>query len=177
MLFIGCFIIGIVWVIGIMPVLSTSGWFVNLDPLYAYPVYNIGFLFLTSGIFGGLINSLMYGRSNLTNAVKYSVASWLGFSMILDMWMAPYYMGVSSNVNYSLGSESLSNTSVDAFAAAVWKYVAPEQISLNLFGISVWFLLVYVATPILAFLVMIFLLKPSAVIGMFGWIGGRRRRY
>ena len=80
------------------------------------------------------------------------------------MWEPPLYLSIGGKVLIPLGTSSLENTAVDAMTAYVWRLVLGSSVLWQYMGTSLWFVLVYVTTPIIALFMMALILKPKAFI-------------
>jgi len=158
----GFTIIGVIWAFLVAPTLTSASWFVTLNPVAAYLLYNIGWILLISTVFGGFVAHFVIDEGNILHMFRVGVATWIGFSFLFDMWEPPLYLSVGGKVLIPLGTSSLENTAVDAMTAYVWRLVLGSRVLWQYMGTSLWFVLVYVITPIIALFMMALILKPKA---------------
>ncbi len=151
---------GLVWVLIILPVLSSSSSFYTLSPLLAYPIYNVGFLFLTIAFFGYFFGSILLGQHfNLVTGLKLGVSGWLTFSFVLDMLAPPVFLSPTGQVLIPLGTSSLENVAVDAFASVAFVSLFPW-----IQGTPALYYLTYLVTPFLVLVIAAIILTPKQFI-------------
>lgn len=149
----------LIWVVFAMPYLENAAWFLNLNPVFQYFLFNIGFI-----MFGIILINLPYRlqfkeRIEFLTMLKLGISGWLIFSFIFDLWQPPYYLSSAGQVLIT-NQQALFATSIDAMLTYVWSFLLPVNLGIN--GISFVYMLVYFVTPILALTGMMFMLKPDA---------------
>ena len=128
---------GVGWAFLAVPALTTSAWFVTLNPVAAYIIYNLGWFLLTTALFGGLVAFLAFDRSRLLGMVKVGLSSWLFVSFVFDNFQPPFYMSSTGQVLIPLGTPALENEAVDAMLAYVWGFVVPNVlVSVDLYEVA-----------------------------------------
>ena len=157
-------ILGLSWAFVVTPLLTSASWFVFLNPVAAYLLYNIGWILLISAVFGGFVAHFLIEEGNIIHMFRVGIATWIGFSFLFDMWQPPLYLSTRGQVLIPLGTQALENTAVDAMTAYVWQSFFGSIVQSEIFGISLWFVLTYVVTPALALIVMGLILKPKQFI-------------
>ena len=163
----GVAVLGLLWSFVAVPYLSSTPWFLNLYPLWAYLLYNIGWILAISVIFGGLVEFVVSEDFSVGETFRIGLSSWLGVSLIFDMLQPPLYLSTSGQILIPLGTSALENVAVDATAATLWQNLLGGFVYGQLFGVSSWFVLTYVVTPVIALVVMAFLLSPKKFVGLF----------
>jgi hypothetical protein len=156
-----------VWIFGVVPVLSSTPWFYDLNPIPAYFIYNLGFILLVAIVFGGLVSMLVFEESQVLGMVRVGLASWISFSWAFDMWMPGFYLSPSGQVVIPLGTAALENTTVDAMWATIWQGLLGNAVYVQVFGVSVWFILTYIVTPVMAIFLAALLLAPRKFVSLF----------
>lgn len=149
-------IIGVVWMLSIAPYLISASWFQNSNPVIEYLIYNLGFLFIFTAIFGAPIAYFFKkDRIHLENIIISGIATFLIFSFVIDMWMPPLYWSMNGNALIN-APQALSGVAVDRVAGYIWTSIFPSVANTSLlFG------LVYVITPIIAGILAALLLAPK----------------
>jgi hypothetical protein len=158
---------GSLWVAVIVPALTGSSWFYSLNPVLGYLAYNLGWILITSAVFGGLVSFLLFDEERIIYMIRVGIASWLFVSLIFDMLQPPFYLSPQGQVLIPLGTNSLENTAVDAAFAYVWSFVLGPFASATVGGFSVLYLFVYAVTPILAAVAAAAILAPRRFISLF----------
>ncbi len=148
-----------VWAIFILPWLTASGIFLGLNPVFQYILFNLGFITLTIVIFGGIFAFAQKKTDHFTAMFRAGIATWLGFSFILDLWQPPFYLSSAGQALITQGA-ALPQTSVDAMMVYIWGLVGATGFSL--------YLMVYFMTPIVATVVMAILLSPEKFFNFIG---------
>ena len=129
---------GVGWAFLAVPALTSSAWFIALNPVLAYLVYNLGWFFLTTSIFGGLVAFLAFDKSRLVGMLKVGLSTWLFVSFVFDNFQPPFYLSPSGQVLIPLGTPALENEAVDAMLASVWGTVIPNvPVSVNLYLVAI----------------------------------------
>ncbi len=154
-------ILGLLWAFIVTPILTSAPWFLFLNPVVAYLLYNVGWILLISAIFGGFVAHFLVSEGNVVHMFRVGIATWIGFSFLFDMWQPPLYLSTGGQVLIPLGTAALENTAVDAMTAYVWQSILGNEVMLQYSGISLWFILTYVVTPVIALVVMALILKPK----------------
>jgi len=157
--FAGIIVFALIWIIIIVPNLTSTGWFTALNPIVQYLLYNVGFILLTTVIFGGIFSYVVEKEIDIIAMVRSGVASWLTFSFIIDMWQPPFYLSSAGQVLITQPS-ALPMTAIDAMMAYLW----------GLLGIagSMLFYFVYIVTPVIAALAIIGLFAPNVIRRVLG---------
>lgn len=137
---------GAFWVWIVLPWMTNTPSFYTLNPLVAYPLYNLGVYLMTLAIFGYLLGAIIYGqRFTLFKAFSLGSFAFFNFSFILDnVFWGPYYLSSQGQVLVPLGTPSLEVASVDAFSAQMWVTLLPW-----IQGTPLWYGLTYYATAII----------------------------
>ena len=146
------------WVIVVEPYLSQSQFFLQLNPVLQYILFNIGFIFFAIVIIN--VPYLLSYREHIgmLRMLRVGFAGWLLFSFIFDMWQPPYFLSSTGQVLITM-QQALPNTAVDAMMTWVWGLIIPSNVFIG--GLSLLYIAVYGFTPIIITFVMIFILKPS----------------
>jgi hypothetical protein len=126
-------VFGAAWAFFVVPYLTSSAWFIGLDPLSAYLLYNLGWFLLTTFLFGGLVAYLAFGKIRIADMLKVGVSTWLFVSLVFDNFQPPFYMSSAGQVLIPVGTAALENEAVDAMLAYVWGFIVPNvQVNINL---------------------------------------------
>lgn len=163
----GFLVFGLVWAFGVLPSLTTTPWFVALNPVAAYVLYNLGFIIIVSLVFGGMVSFFLGGENEIFDLIRTGLAGWLLFSGVFDLLQPPLYLSTSGQVLIPLGTASLENVAVDAMFAYVWRGALGNAVNISFLGVSLWFILVYLITPIIAILIAAILLAPRRFVSLF----------
>lgn len=147
------------WVFIVEPVLGHSPFFLGLNPVFQYILFNVGFILFAIVIINIPYMISYHEHIGFFRMLRVGFAGWLLFSFIFDLWQPPYFLSPSGQVLIT-SHQALAETAVDAMLAWVWSFVIPNQIVID--GLSLLYLFVYGVTPVLATLGMIFILKPDA---------------
>jgi len=158
---------GVAWVVFVVPYLTSAAWFVGLNPIEGYLLYNIGWMLLISAIFGGLVSFLAFEEHHILGMLRIGIASWLFASFIFDNLQPPFYLSTTGEVLIPLGTSSLENTAVDAMLGYIWQFILGPYSQHQFLGLSLVFITTYMMTPILAILSMAFLLAPEKFMELF----------
>jgi len=127
-------IFGLAWAFLAVPYLTSAPWFVALNPVLAYIAYNLGWFFLVTTFFGGLVAFLVFGRSRIIGMLRVGLSSWLFISFVFDNFQPPFYLSPTGQVLIPIGTSSLENEAVDAMLAYVWGHFIPNVlITVNLY--------------------------------------------
>ncbi|MDE1854444.1 MAG: hypothetical protein KGI38_11955 [Thaumarchaeota archaeon] len=149
---------GLLWALLVVPYMTGSAAFYTLDPLLAYPLYNLGFILLVSGLLGFPLSYVIDREPSIVNVLRAGTASWLSFSLIIDNLEPPFYLAPNGSVLIPTGTPALENVAVDSWLARIWSWVPNVQIG----GLGLLYIMVYVATPIIVVVLAALLLKPRA---------------
>ncbi len=164
----GVAIFGASWAFIGLPLLTGTPWFYGLNPLLAYPLYNIGWVALLAVVFGGPMAYLAFDEQRIFEMFKVGMGSWLLFSWVYDLWQPAFYLSTAGQVLIPLGTASLENTSIDAFTAALGELlVGPAVHTTFLFGFSLWYILAYFVATIVAIILIAFLLPFRKFLNLF----------
>jgi hypothetical protein len=170
---IGLLILGFFWAFIMVPYLTSQTWFLTLHPLFAYILYNIGWILLITVIFGGLVSVAIYKKNRLLNMVKWGSVSWICFSLVGDLWQPPLFLSPSGQVLIPLGGQNLESVAVDAMAATLWQQFF-ALFGVKLQGSWLWFFFTYVVTSIIGILLMALILTPKQFVKLFSDYLGRK---
>lgn len=153
-------VFGVFWVFLILPIMTSNPSFYTLNPIIAYPLYNVGFIFLSVGAFGYLFGGIVLGqRFNIINALKIGLVSFGLFSGVFDLIQPPLYLSPSGQVLIPLGTSSLESVAVDAAVAEIYKDLFPFVV-----GTPTWYYLTYLITPVIIILFSAIILTPKQFI-------------
>jgi hypothetical protein len=120
--------LGIIWLVFVIPILMTSRWFYTMTPLLAFPLYNIGVIFLITGLFG-IVFSMLRFKESFVRSFQYGFAAWIGHALFLDIILTtPYYLAYDNTVVVPLGTPALMNASGDAFIAEIFKILLGDAV-------------------------------------------------
>lgn len=155
---------GLVWSFIIVPYISSAEWFTTLYPLWAYLLYNLGWITAISVVIGGVVEYSLSEDFSIEETFRIGVSSWLGISLVFDLLQPPLYLSTSGQVLIPLGGPALENTAVDAMFATLWQGALGNLVYTQVFGVSLWFVLTYAVTPVVALVVMALLLSPKKFI-------------
>ncbi|MBU1179621.1 hypothetical protein KJ885_01620 [Patescibacteria group bacterium] len=166
------FVIGLITIlafvlIGLLPKIMNSRWFISLIPPLQYISFNFGFILLTIILFGMPTSYFLKQRIHILTMLRGGVSSWLIFSFMLDLWQPPFAFGPGGG-QLILLPESLVGTSVDYMLGWTYIQIFPVQnviLNIPIIGkISLLFILIYFITPILAVLIVALVLRPGILL-------------
>jgi hypothetical protein len=156
-------VFGILYVTIALPTLTTSQWFSQQTPLIQYLIFNIGFIAVTAIVFGLPYAHVTSKKFDVFGVLKSGIATWIGFSLVLDLLQPPLYVSPMGKITM-MDASGLPNTSIDATITYLWQTFAncPNTI-INVFGqqVSTLFIAVYLVTPVLGAVVAAYLLEPK----------------
>ena len=139
-------VLALIWGLIVNPFLQNSEWFINLNPVAAYILYNVGTYFLVTVIFG--VPSAFVIKRKFK--VKWSdiliggLVAFLVFSNVFDMWQPPLAWSTNGTLLIPVASSSLENTAVDYMYGWIWQ-------SLTL-PVGLTYLFTYVLVPLFTLL-------------------------
>jgi hypothetical protein len=137
----------VLWVFLVIPVLTASTWFQALIPPFQYVLFYLGFAVLVTLLIGLPVAWVVAVSRRGKRKVDYGLAlrvglgSWLSFSLVLDMWLPPFYLSPSGTVLLNIPN-ALTGTAVDA--TFTWIF---QQIGVS--GPALYYC-VYALTPAIA---------------------------
>ncbi len=170
--------------------ITDSQWFKNLNPVFAYILFNLGWVSLFVLTFGTIFSYLLEKAYNLKEAFLTGITSWFSFSFFIDMYQPPFYLD-------RLGNTIISNegTAVNASVDAMWAYVINSLIpaaktitipffdgnllaqgSLPVTNTSLLWILVYGIVPILSIVVAALILTKGEFIKFVSILAHRKAR-
>lgn len=160
LIIIACFaIFGVIWVWYILPWLQYSKFYLALNPIGAYVVYNTGIITLFIAFFGIPVGYFVKGDINIIDLIRGGFASFIGFSFFIDLWSTPLAWNKNGIVAVVPTPDNMETSAVDYMAGWVFQ-------QLGIHG-SMLYLAVYVFMPIIAVIVMALILKPKELLGLF----------
>ena len=151
-------IVGLVYVLLILPYLTNSLWFVTLNPVAAYLIWNLGYLFIFVGIFGAIIGFLG-ANTDLFGMIRSGIAGFLIFSWVFDIIQPPLTWSTSGQLLIPPG-QSLENTAVDYMFGELFKGIGVSGFPL--------FVMVYGLIPIVGIVLAFLLLNPAQFLDAAG---------
>lgn len=143
---------GAIYVGLIIPYLIGSAWFSDLNPVVAYMIWNLGWVFVFAGIFG-IVVGFIGGDADIMGLITSGVSGFLLFSWVFDMWQGPYYIAPSGQVLLPLATTPLENTAVDGVFG--WLF---EQVGIH--G-PLEYYAVYGLIPVVGIVIALLLLTPK----------------
>ena len=161
-------ILAVIWIIFVIPFTTSSPSFVSLNNVYAYFIFNLGFILLSVVIFGTIMATFK-DKFSYWNAIMDGLASWFSYSFVLDNWSPPYFIDIHGNqVIQSVGTGV--NASVDAMLTYVVNYLFPsfQGITVPLINISWLYIAVYLIIPFLTVIIAAMVLTRGQ---FFRWVG------
>lgn len=144
----------------LIPQFQAAPWFLSLNPVEQYLLWNLGVALLFTGFFGVLISKALHKRSSIGNILLHGLASFAVFSFLVDMLSPPFALNAQGQFLIPAGA-SLEQTSVDYMTA--WLYQTA-------FGVSgpLLFWLTYLVTPAIAILLFLVILGPKKLLRIYG---------
>jgi len=167
---IALFIFALVDTLVAVPLITSSSFFVNLSPLFAYPLYNIGFIAISVLTFGTLLAVLMHKKYDIKTGLIEGISVWIGFSWIFDLWQPPFYIDNLAHVIID-GGATASNTAVDAFWYSVFNLIPQLKeiiIPTPFMNFSLVYLLIYGAVPVGAVFILAIVLSEGKFMKYIG---------
>jgi hypothetical protein len=139
-------VLAVIWGLLVNPYLQSSSWFFNLNPIFAYVLYNFGTYFLVTLIFGVPI-SFVIRRSfkvNWKDLFVSGLVTFLLFSNVFDMWQGPLAWNLQGTLLIIPNVANLEKPAVDYMYGWIWQSL----------GLAHWFTyyFVYVVVPALTLL-------------------------
>lgn len=182
---IGLLVFSIAYIAFAIPLITSNEWFVSLSPIFAYPIYNVGFILLVILTFG-LVFSILKHKYSIKEAFKNGIISWISFSFILDVLQAPFFINLQGETVIT-NAQSGVNTAVDAFWVTIFRTILPSVQTIQFptinpdilthFGTaplivnaSFLFVLVYGVIPILSLLIAAYFLTEGEFLKVFNTI-------
>ena len=151
---IGFLAIGAIFVAGVNPYLQNAPWFYNLNPLLAYPLYNIGWILLFTVSFGIPIGYFVKRSVSIKSMLLGGLAGFSFHSWVFDTLQSPFYLAKDGSVLIPVGTPSLQNTAVDVFWATIWAKIGFSGAGL--------YYATYFGTIIITIVLLALLLTPKA---------------
>lgn len=144
----------------VIPQFQSANWFLSLNPVEQYILWNLGIILLFTGIFGVLVNAALRKRFSIANILLHGIAGFIVFSFVIDMIEPPFALNAMGQFIIPAGA-TLEGTSVDFMTA--WLYQTA-------FGISgpLLFWLTYLVTPALAIILFVIVLGPKKLLKIYG---------
>jgi len=154
-------ILGFTWAGLLNPFLQGQEWFIGLEPIFAYPIYNFGIFLLITAFFGVPSAILIRRRLeiNFLDILIGGFVSFIAFSFVVDVWMPPLAWDIGGNQLIPTNS-NLENTAGDYFFGWLWLELGFPKI------LTYW--MVYFLVPILTFFTIILIYGQKEVIFWFG---------
>jgi hypothetical protein len=130
---------GVFWFALVLPsFVETETWSL-MNPLQQYILYNIGFFFIITVFFGGLVSFSLTHRLNLIQMLMNGLAGFLFFSFVLDIYQPPFVVGSDGSLLVDMTSGTVAGASVDYMLYFVYT-------SMGMSGSAVYYM-VYIITP------------------------------
>lgn len=157
---------GVIWIVFAIPYLISANWFLSLPSPIQYLLYNIGFVLLTTLIFGSAFSLYEEGEFQLKHFLVIGITSFLGFAA-LDDWEPPNYLTPMGQVAIT-NPGALPQTAVDAAFAWLGTAIGVPNSVIPFLDVSTLYLFVYLVMPLLLIVLMAFILKPKAFLKYVG---------
>lgn len=166
-------VFALVWVIFIIPFLSTNSQFQSLIPPFQYIIYNIGYILISVVSFGTIFSLLTQKSYNFGKAIVYGFSIWISFSFVFDMWQPPFVIDTQGN-DVVLNSSSFINASIDRTFVYLFNTFLPnvKTTIIPIFNYSLLYVLVYGLVPILGILIAAIGLSNGTFVKMFKQTSG-----
>lgn len=137
-------VFSLIWVNLVIPEFASSLEFASLNPVVQYFAYNLGYVAVTSIVFGlpfAFAGKRAFRRV-IIDMLEVGLVSFLVFSLFFDMNQPPMWLNDQGVIVGSLNPQSLPYVSVDAVTSYFW----------GLFGITgpTLYQITYSWTPIMA---------------------------
>lgn len=155
--------------IALLPLIMNDTWFTNLIPPVQYLIYNIGFILLTVVLIGVPLSYAQAQAIQYWGMFRNGVSSWLVISFMLDVWQPPFAFG-TDGVSLITNTHSLYGASTDHMLGWVYLHLVDPStiIAIPFLGnVSLIFILIYFATPIVAVLISALLFESDFLLSMF----------
>lgn len=154
-----------IWMLFIAPFLMTSSWFLNLIPPVQYFMYNFGVMIFTFVVLGTPLSYTLKHHVDIKGVIRGGLTSWLFVSFVIDTFEPPYIVGPNGAMLIT-NMESLCGTSPDYTLYWIYTTLFPgiKNVFVNLpfsGSCSLLFFAIYLLSPILAVIIMAFILKPG----------------
>lgn len=142
----------LLWNFLIIPFIVITDQFYSLYPFYQYILFNTGWIIMFTLVFGIPVSVLKRQDVQITEMLLSGIGVFLLFSMVFDVLLPPFSYGFDGSVLVSPTKENVASTSVDyALGRAYVDLGVPLQG--DVFGLKyslVW-MLIYIFTPVMAF--------------------------
>ncbi len=161
-------VFSIMWIAVAIPFITTNSFFTSLNPVFAYALFNLGFIILTSITFGTVFAILKHNY-DIWSAFSNGIVVWLSFSWVIDMYQPPYFLDMQGNEiisNVSTGA----NASVDAMWAFAFNSLVPslKPATIPFLNISLLFIAVYGFVPLMTVLIAAYVLTEGQLVKFIG---------
>jgi hypothetical protein len=139
--------LALTWGLIVNPFLQNSEWFINLNPVAAYILYNMGTYFLVTVVFGIPSAFVIKRRFKVewSDILIGGLVAFLVFSNVFDMWQPPLAWSTSGTLLIPVASSALENTAVDYMYGWIWQSLA--------LPVGLTYLFTYVLVPLATLLV------------------------
>lgn len=166
-------VFALLWVIFVIPFLSTSSQFQSLIPPFQYIIFNLGYILISVVTFGTLFSIMTNKSYNFKKAVIYGLSLWFSFSLIFDMWQPPFAIDQQGN-DVVLNNSSLINASVDKSFVYLFNTFLPtaKTTVIPIINYSLLYILVYGFVPILGVIIAAIGLSNGAFMKLFKQTSG-----
>ena len=141
---------GVLWFSLILPSFSETQTWLLMNPLQQYILYNIGFFFIITVFFGGLVSFSLTHKLNLIQMFMNGMAGFLFFSFVIDIYQPPFVVGGDGTLLIDASSGTMAGASVDYMLYFVYT-------SIGISG-SALYNMVYIVTPALVVVCTVLLL-------------------
>ena len=158
-------IFAFIWMLFVAPILMLSDSFLSLIPPVQYILYNFGVMLFTFVFLGTPLSCTLKHRVDFKGVIRGGLTSWLFVSFVIDMWEPPYIVGPDGTMLIT-NMESLAGTSPDYtvywFYTTIFHNIEKVFVTLPFSGnCSLLFMSIYFVSPIIAVIIMSFILKPG----------------
>lgn len=158
---------GVVWIVFVIPYLTGSAMFLSFPSPVQYLLYNVGFVVLTTVIFGAAFSVYEEGGFDLGHFLRVGISSFIGFAA-LDDWEPPDYLTPTGQVAIT-NPGALPQTAVDAAFAWLGHAIGVPNVIIPVLGVSTLYLFVYLFMPLGLIVLMAFVLKPRTFLKYAGF--------
>lgn len=143
------FVFALFWAFLVLPFLQGSEWFRNLPAIFAYPLYNFGFILFYGLFFGVLLTYALKKRIAFIPLAINAILAFFVVANVYDLWQGPFTVNATGCLMPFAG-DSLSNTAIDSFYHGIFSGITGQ-------ACSPWFYpLIYFLIPILTIMALAF---------------------
>lgn len=139
----------LVWNILIINFLANWDSFKQINPVFQYILYNLGFVALSIATIGVVLSLVRKKHLDLKTAIIDGILSFLLFSLVFDLWQPPFAYDAQGN-SLIKDSKSLIGASVDEMLGYVFISLFPniQKTMIPFINVSFLYVAIYILVPV-----------------------------